>query len=109
MNYDHDHDRYVSKNRSMASGYYVDKHDREMERKGFSHQQRQEDASCFNCKFKSKCSEFRAKRTGGSTGAASFGGDEKFICKRYEPAPTKKQSMSDRQIKSLLKNTKRGR
>ncbi len=109
MNYDYDHDHFVNKNKSIASGYNIDKKDKDLEKKGFSRNQRQEDASCFNCKLKAKCSEFRKKRTGGSLGVASFDGKDNFLCDRYIPVPTKKKSMSDRQIKSLLKNIKKGR
>ncbi len=109
MNYNYDHDRFVNKNRSIAGGYNIDKHDRAMERKGFSRQERQEDASCFNCKLKNKCAEFRSKRSGGSRGAVSFDGSEQFFCDRYIPAPAANKSMSDKQIKSMLKNFKKGR
>lgn len=109
MDFAYDHERYVRKNRSIASGYNIDKHDREMEKKGFSHHQRQEDASCFNCKLKTKCAEFRTKRSGGSRGVASFDGSEKFICDRYIPAPPTKKTLTDKQIKSMLKNFKKGR
>lgn len=109
VNYEYDHDRYVKKNRMIASGYNIDKRDRDMEKKGFSRQDRQEDASCFNCKLKKKCAEFRKKRGGGSVGAVSFSGNEEFICDRYIPAPADKKTMSDKQIKSLLKNFKKGR
>ena len=108
MNYDVDHERFANKQRSIARAYEVDNKDAQMERKGFSRVQRQQDASCFNCKLKGKCTEFRAKRSGGSTGAVSFGGDEKFICARYVPAPAEAKSMSNKQIKSLMKNVKRG-
>lgn len=109
INYEYDHDRYVRKNRMIASGYNVDKHDSDMEKKGFSRYDRQKDASCFNCKLKKKCAEFRKKRSGGSMGVVSFDGKEKFICDRYTPEPAGKKAMSDKQIKSLLKNIKKGR
>ena len=109
INYEYDHDRYVRKNRMIASGYNVDKHDSDMEKKGFSRYDRQKDASCFNCKLKKKCAEFRKKRSGGSMGVVSFDGKEKFICDRYIPEPAGKKVMSDKQIKSLLKNIKKGR
>ena len=83
INYEYDHDRYVRKNRMIASGYNVDKHDSDMEKKGFSRYERQKDAS--------------------------FDGKEKFICDRYTPEPAGKKAMSDKQIKSLLKNIKKGR
>lgn len=108
MNYDYDHDHFVRKNRAMASGYNIDRHDKQMEKKGFSHQQRQEEATCFNCKKKNKCADFRRKRTGGLSGAVSFDGSEKFICDEYVPAPPSKKIMSNRQIKSLLKNARKG-
>jgi len=104
-----DHERYVNKNRMIADGYNQERKDRAMEGKGFSRHDRQEEASCFNCKFKMKCAEFRKKRSGGSAGAASFDGSETFLCKRYEPAPPEKKTMTDKQIKSLLKNFKKGR
>jgi hypothetical protein len=108
MNFDYDHDRFVSKNRSIARGYEVDRRDSGMEKKGFSRSERGEEASCFNCKLSSRCAEFRAKRSGGTAGAVSFGGNERFVCDRFVPKPREKKGMDDRQIKSLLKNVKRG-
>ena len=109
MNFNYDHEKFVRKNKFLASGYSVDKKDSDLEKKGFSRQERQEDASCFTCKLKKKCAEFRKKRSGGMIGAASFDGNEKFYCDRYIPIPTGNKSMSDKQIKSLLKNFKKGR
>jgi hypothetical protein len=103
-----DHNQIVEKNRAIAHSYETDARDRSLEEKGYNVQQRQQEASCFNCKMKQKCPEFRSKRTGGTSGVVSFGGDYKFICNRYAPAPTESKSMSDRQVKSLLKNFKRG-
>jgi hypothetical protein len=103
-----DHDQIVEKNRATARVYETDTRDKELEAKGYNRQQRQQEASCFNCKMKQKCPEFRSKRTGGTAGVVSFGGDYKFICGRYAPAPTESRSMSDKQVKSLLKNFKRG-
>lgn len=109
MNYDYDHDKFVRKNKFLAGGYNIDQHDTNLEKKGFSRYEREENASCFNCKLKKKCAEFRTKRSGGTLGAASFDGNEKFICDRYTPAPPEKKTMSNKQIKSLLKNFKKGR
>lgn len=108
MNFPYDHDRYVSKNKSLARGYDVDKRDGHMEKRGFSHTQRQQEASCFNCKLKRKCAEFRKRRSGGSLGAASFDGSESFLCDKYIPEPASDKKMSQKQIKSLLKNAKMG-
>ena len=109
INFEYDHDRYVQKNKMIASGYNIDKHDRDVEKKGFSRFDSQKDASCFNCKLKQKCAEFRKKRSGGSLGVVSIDGKEKIICDRYIPQPADKKAMSDKQIKSLLKNIKKGR
>jgi hypothetical protein len=103
-----DHDQIVEKNRAIAHSYETDSRDKALERKGYDYQTRQREASCFNCKMKSKCPQFRAKRTGGTTGVVSFGGETKFICDRFVPAPAQAQTMSDKQVKSLLKLAKRG-
>ena len=78
------------------------------EKKGYSHLKSNKEGSCFNCKQKQNCSEFRAKRSGGASGVVSFGGDENFICSKYTPAQAQAKGMSDKQIKSLLKNVKKG-
>jgi cell division septum initiation protein DivIVA len=103
-----DHDQIVEKNRATARSYETDARDKSLEEKGYNLQQRQQEASCFNCKMKQKCPQFRSKRTGGTAGVVSFGGDQKFICNRYMPNPAPSQSMSAKQVKSLLKNAKRG-
>jgi hypothetical protein len=108
MNRSIDHERFVEKNRSIANSQDLDHKDKDMEKKGYSFLKRQQEASCFNCKMKQKCPEFRTKKTGGSAGVVSFGGDEKFICNRYGPAIRENRSMSDKQIKSLMKNVKKG-
>ena len=103
-----DHESFVEKNRSIAHSQEVFEKDKAMEKKGYTYLQRQQEASCFNCKSKQKCPEFRSKKTGGTSGVVSFGGDEKFLCGRYAPAAFENRSMSQKQIKSLLKNVKRG-
>jgi hypothetical protein len=108
MNFNIDHDRFADKNKSLARAYEVGRRDADLERKGFSPMQRQREASCFNCRMKNKCAEFRTRSSGGSKGVVSFGGDEKFICDRYAPISSEVKTMSNRQIKSLLKNVKRG-
>ena len=108
MNFDHDHDRYVNKQKSLARAYDVDSRDARLEQRGYSFSQRQQEASCFNCKLKGKCTEFRRKQSGGSAGAVSYGGSESFMCDRFVPVPAENRAVSDKQIKSLLKNGKRG-
>ncbi len=105
MNRSIDHDRFVEKNRSIAKSQELVAKE---EKQGGHSYERQRESSCFTCKMKRKCSEFRSKQTGGTAGVVSFGGDEKFICGRYSPAVIESRTMSSKQIKSLLKNVKRG-
>lgn len=101
-----DHDRFVAKNRALAGAEDIKRRDEEYEKSGTQNNQRS--GSCFNCKMKQGCSEFKARRGGRSTGVVSFGGDQSFVCDRYVPAPSKGRSMSDKQIKALLKNIQKG-
>ena len=102
-----DHERFVAKNRSLAMADEIDRKDDALEKKGYTHLSARRDASCFNCKMKQTCREFSARRTGGTSGVVSFGGDEKMICDRYEPAERQSKGMNDKQVKSLMKNFKR--
>lgn len=103
-----DHDRFVAKNRSLASAEEIKRKDEAMEKKGYTFLKQQKESSCFNCKMKSTCREFNAKKTGGITGVVSFGGDQRMVCDRYEPANKESKTMTDKQVKSLMKNMKRG-
>jgi len=103
-----DHDLFVAKNRSLATAEDVNRRDEDLAAKKASSSARTERASCFTCKMKQGCSEFKASRTGRSTGVVSFGGDQKFACDKYVAAPSLNRSMSAQQIKALLKNVKKG-
>jgi hypothetical protein len=103
-----DHDHFVAKNKALAGAEDMKRRDDALEKKGFSPLKSTQEGSCFNCKMKQGCSEFKARRSGRATGVVSFGGDEKFVCSRYIPAPAQSRSMSDQQIKTLLKNVKKG-
>jgi hypothetical protein len=107
MSFD-DHERFVAKNRSLARADELSRRDEALEKKGYSYLREQKESSCFNCKMKQTCREFAARRKGGATGVVSFGGDERMICDRYLPADKAQKSMSDKQVKSLLKNIKKG-
>ena len=107
MNRNIDHDRFVAKNRSLAIAEEIKQRDEAFEKRGGTTVTR-DNRSCFNCKMKQGCSEFKARRSGRATGVVSFGGDEKFVCDRHIPAPAQARSMSDKQIKALLKNIKKG-
>lgn len=108
MSFSYDHDRFVAKNRALASAERLKQKDEQLEKKGYSYLQRDKEASCFNCKMKSTCSTFRGKRSGGAAGVVSFGGEQSFVCDRFIPAPAQEKNMSTKQIKSLLKNAKKG-
>jgi len=103
-----DHERFVAKNRSLARATELSQRDEALEKKGYSYLREQRESSCFNCKTKQTCREFSARRSGGTSGVVSFGGDERMICDRYLPAEKTQKTMSDRQVKSLLKNIKKG-
>ncbi len=107
MSYSNDHDRFVAKNRSLAAAEEMNSRDKTMEKKGLSYQQ-QKESSCFNCKMKRDCSQFKSRSTGRGSGAVSFGGEQNFICDRYTPADNGNKGISQKKIKSLLKNAKRG-
>jgi hypothetical protein len=109
MNLFDGHDKYVQKNAMMAKGYDLSRKDKKLEEKGVSLLGQKKDASCFTCKTRGKCKIFESKRTGGNTGAVSFGGDEKFFCDKYEPMKSNVASMSSKEVKSLLKNAMKGR
>ena len=107
MNRNIDHDRFVAKNRAFALAEDVKRRDEEyVKKEGAAGAQQR--GSCFSCKMKQGCSEFKARRSGRSTGVVSFGGDESFVCERYTPGAAQRRSMSDKQIKALLKNISKG-
>jgi hypothetical protein len=103
-----DHDHCVAKNTALAKALELDTRDASLKKKGYDVQQRQQEASCFSCKMKQKCPQFRTKRSGGATGVVSVGGGETFVCSRFVPTPAKSFALSDKQVKSLLKNAMRG-
>jgi len=105
--FNRDHEHYVLKNRMLAAAVEASHRDRQSDTtvKG---PPRERPKSCFNCKQKRTCSQFRAKRTGGATGVVSFGGtDEAWACDRYEPAPEQNRSMNPQQVKALMRSFRR--
>ncbi len=107
--FDIDHDRFVRKNRDLASAYSKDDKER-MSRRTAQTGETAHKPSCFNCKKRTKCPEFRRNREGSSSGAVSFGGgNDAVICDQYEAEKTqeKPKGMSDKKVKSLLKNMKK--
>ncbi len=105
MNFSYDHDKFVAKNRAMADAELINRRD---VRKNAADGKGDKGASCFNCKIRQTCSTFKGKRSGGALGVVSFGGEQTFVCERYTPAPIQEKNLTNRQIKSLLKNIKKG-
>ena len=99
-----DHDHFVLKNKMLAAAEENDRRDKARGAPPAQATGLPQKASCFNCKLKKKCVVFKGSRTGYSTGAASFGGDQRMICAKYDPAPVESRAMSDKQIKALQKN-----
>ncbi len=105
--FNRDHDHYVLKNRMLAAAEERAQKERQGDAKSTA-APRPRQKSCFTCKFKKTCTQFRAKRSGGAKGVVSFGGaDEAWACDRYEPAPVQNRGMNNKQIKSLMKSFKR--
>jgi hypothetical protein len=97
-----DHEHYVLKNRMLAAAEQQGPRDRKGERTALAPRER--DKTCFNCKLKKTCTQFRGKRSGGATGVVSFGGTDDFLaCVRWEQAPVVNRGMSKQEIKSLMR------
>lgn len=106
MSLNREHDHYVAKNRSLALANEMETRDKKLEKQGHSHLERE--ASCFNCKLKSKCPQFRVQRTGSISGVASVGGNaSSYLCDKYVPMPAESRGMDNKKIKSLMKQFKR--
>lgn len=104
-----DHDHYVLKNRMLAAAEDVGR--REKQGEGAKEAApREKQKSCFSCKLKKTCTQFRSKRGGGATGVVSFGGnDMAWACDRYELAPDERRGMSTTEIRSLMRNFRRAK
>ena len=106
--FSHDHDHYVAKNRALASWSENDARNRKFAEKENASQERK--PSCFNCKLRRKCTAFKGKRVGSTSGVVSFGGGpESSLCDKFVAEPAESRQMNDRQIKSLMKNFRRAR
>ncbi len=105
--FNRDHDHFVLKNRMLAAAEEFGRKDKsETATKPGVPRERQK--SCFSCKQKKTCTQFRARRSGGASGVVSFGGnDYAWACERYEAAPEQKRGMSPKEIKSLMRGFKR--
>lgn len=107
MLFNHDHDHYVAKNRSLSAGTDLIGRKGTDEKKGPA-VSRPTRETCFNCKDKKSCQEFRARRGGRGTGVVSVGGSlDDLRCDKYTRAPEENRGMSTKQIKTLMRNFNR--
>jgi len=106
-----DHDRFLLKNKSLAEGYQLAKLQNKIEENLGGTLDKSKESSCFNCRKKNKCLEFKSKSSSGSAGAVSIGADTVFICAKYEPFLQSKENkgVSQKQISNMLKLAKKGR
>ncbi len=109
MDYD-DFDRYLAKNTRMARGYEIadnlkkDKGDAQVATVTIR-------KTCFNCKSRNSCNDFRIKRTGGTGGSVSIGDDSDFVCVKWQPfeVHAKQKPLTQRQVNNMMKNALKGR
>ncbi|MFH0919989.1 MAG: hypothetical protein V1913_06465 [Fibrobacterota bacterium] len=106
-----DHERFMSKNRMLAQGYETSKLQDKVNATAGDGRSDMRPTSCFNCKKKNKCLEFKQKSTGGSSGTVSIDTSTVFLCDRYAALPPLKheKSLSGPQVKSIMKAALKGR
>lgn len=104
-------DRFIEKNLSLGKAYQQDAaKGRTVVRKDLGGAAKEEAQSCWNCKVRNKCDQFRKWRTGGTAGVVSVGQDEQFWCTKWIQDPVGKvNSVSDKDVKSMLKGAMKGR
>jgi hypothetical protein len=107
---DNDFERFLAKNASMARGYEIAKGGKK-EGEAVEDRKSGKKKSCFNCRLKSKCNDFRKMRTGGLGGSVSIGDDSMFICDKWQPfdVTKKEKPLSQKQVKNMLKSAMKGR
>lgn len=105
-----EHDRFVRKNQMMADTYTSERTKKGLDKKYEDRKDTPREKTCYNCKKKNRCSEFREK-TRGVGGSVSIGNDTIFLCDNYIPVPEKKkdQNISKKEVNSMLKAAKKGR
>ncbi|MFP4522859.1 MAG: hypothetical protein ACLFQK_12005 [Fibrobacterota bacterium] len=107
-----EHERFLRKNEMLAKDYAIDDLDRKAaanaKKKGLQSDDRKE-KSCYTCKRRNRCQEFRMKTTGGSRGSVSIGSETIYFCEKYLPEPPKQKEMSENAKKNLLKSALKGR
>ena len=103
-----DHQRFLRKNAMLARG--VTDSNKRAEEKPTNEIEKKAD-SCYNCRKKSRCVEFKNLTTGGSAGAVSIDASVKFVCDRFDAMPIQKKNlrMTTGAISNLLKRAKTGK
>ena len=106
-----DHERFLLKNKSMAQGYSLAGMQDKLEKKMGDDPTKPKTMSCFNCRKKNKCTEFKAKSSGGASGVVTIGSDTTFLCDKYQPFQTSKKEkpLSKKQVKNMMKAALKGR
>ncbi|MFH1761489.1 MAG: hypothetical protein ABIA63_10360 [bacterium] len=103
-----DFERYLAKNARMAKAYDTSG---QVKDDGVPDSERALKKTCFNCNLKRRCNDFKLKRSGGTGGSVSIGDDTIFICEKWQAflPNTKDKKLSEKQVKSMLKNALKGR
>jgi hypothetical protein len=105
-----DHQRWLRKSVIQAQGV-EDKNAKSKIEEKFGKEVAARPNSCYTCRKKTRCLEFKNKTTGGSAGAVSIDASIKFLCDKFDPMPIQKkdQRLSSSAISGLLKRAKSGR
>jgi len=106
-----DHERFMNKNRKLAEGYETANTQDKVKVKFGDAVPAERAMSCFNCKKKNRCLEFKSKSTGGTSGVVSIDSTTIFLCDKYDPMPPQKKekALSGSQIKNIMKAARSGR
>ena len=106
-----DHERFLLKNKSMAKGYSMSGMQDKLEKKLGDDPSKPRTMSCFNCRKKNKCTEFKSKSSGGASGVVSIGPDTTFLCDKYQPfqISAKEKPLTKKQVNNIMKAARKGR
>jgi hypothetical protein len=106
-----EHERFMNKNKKLAQAYETSRIQDKVNETAGETRSEARPVSCFNCKKKNRCIEFKQKSTGGSSGVISIDTSTSFLCASYDPMPPPKQDkgLSGKQVKSIMKAALKGR
>jgi hypothetical protein len=105
-----DHQRWLRKTNMQAVGFEDRNFKKKLEEK-FGKELSERPHSCYTCKKKMRCMEFKTITTGGTAGAVSIDASVKFLCEKYDALPIQKKNLalSSGQVSNLLKRAKTGK